>query len=88
MVSQIQPPTQPEVIYPDSDGQPVADNTIQFGWIIEPIWDLYLRQPFEHQSDEANIDLSCGIVQGSLKVLDQAFTTGSIQRRADAAVAT
>ena len=23
MVSQIQPPTQPEVIYPDSDGQPV-----------------------------------------------------------------
>ncbi|MEH2318049.1 Uma2 family endonuclease [Nostoc sp.] len=35
MVWQIQPPTQPEVIYPDSDGQPVADNTIQFGWIVE-----------------------------------------------------
>ncbi|MDZ8036047.1 Uma2 family endonuclease [Nostoc sp. DedSLP04] len=35
MVSQIQPPTQPEVIYPDSDGQPVATNTIQFGWIVE-----------------------------------------------------
>ncbi|BDI15460.1 hypothetical protein ANSO36C_12620 [Nostoc cf. commune SO-36] len=35
MVSQIQPPTQPEVIYPDSDGQPVANNTIQFGWIVE-----------------------------------------------------
>ncbi|WP_104909541.1 Uma2 family endonuclease [Nostoc sp. 'Lobaria pulmonaria (5183) cyanobiont'] len=35
MVSQIQPPTQPKVIYPDSDGQPVANNTIQFGWIVE-----------------------------------------------------
>ncbi|MDF5739641.1 MULTISPECIES: Uma2 family endonuclease [unclassified Nostoc] len=35
MVMQIQPPTQPEVIYPDSDGQPVANNTIQFGWIVE-----------------------------------------------------
>ena len=35
MVSQIQPPTQPEVIYPDSDGQPVANNTIKFGWIVE-----------------------------------------------------
>ncbi|MDM9582215.1 Uma2 family endonuclease [Nostoc sp. GT001] len=34
MVSQIQPPTQPEVIYPDSDGQPVANNTIQFSWIV------------------------------------------------------
>ncbi|MEH2462383.1 Uma2 family endonuclease [Nostoc sp.] len=35
MVLQIQPPTQPEVIYPDSDGQPVANSTIQFGWIVE-----------------------------------------------------
>ncbi|MEH1793615.1 Uma2 family endonuclease [Nostoc sp.] len=35
MVLQIQPPTQPEVIYPDSDGQPIANNTIQFGWIVE-----------------------------------------------------
>ncbi|MEH2240593.1 Uma2 family endonuclease [Nostoc sp.] len=35
MVLQIQPPTQSEVIYPDSDGQPVANNTIQFGWIVE-----------------------------------------------------
>lgn len=30
MVSQISAPTQPEVIYPDGDGQPVANNTIQF----------------------------------------------------------
>lgn len=35
MVSQIQSPSQPEVIYPDSDGQPVANNTIQFRWLVE-----------------------------------------------------
>jgi Uma2 family endonuclease len=32
MVSQS--PTQPEVIYPDSDGQPMANNTKQFRWIV------------------------------------------------------
>jgi len=25
--------TRPEVVYPDSDGQPMADNTLQFDWI-------------------------------------------------------
>ncbi|BAZ28381.1 hypothetical protein NIES4074_08130 [Cylindrospermum sp. NIES-4074] len=35
MVSQVPSPTQSEVIYPDSDGQPVANNTIQFRWIVE-----------------------------------------------------
>ncbi len=35
MVFQIPPQIQPEVIYPDSDGQPVANNTIQFRWIVE-----------------------------------------------------
>jgi len=35
MVLEIPPPTQTEVIYPDSDGQPVANNTIQFRWIVE-----------------------------------------------------
>jgi Uma2 family endonuclease len=34
MVSQIQSLTQPEIIYPDSDGQPVANNTKQFHWIL------------------------------------------------------
>ena len=24
----------PEIIYPDSDGQPMADNTLQFRWIV------------------------------------------------------
>ncbi|MBD2773471.1 hypothetical protein [Iningainema tapete] len=34
MVSQIQSPTQSEIFYPDSDGQPVANNTKQFRWIV------------------------------------------------------
>jgi Uma2 family endonuclease len=40
MTSQLQPqplqPKQPEEIqYPDSDGQPMSDNTLQFGWIVK-----------------------------------------------------
>jgi Uma2 family endonuclease len=31
---QLQPASKPEVIYPDSDGQPMADNTKQFRWIV------------------------------------------------------
>jgi hypothetical protein len=34
MVSPAQSLTQPEVIYPDSDGQPMANNTEQFRWIV------------------------------------------------------
>jgi Uma2 family endonuclease len=34
MVMQLQSSTQPEIIYPDSDGQPLADNTKQFRWIV------------------------------------------------------
>ncbi len=34
MVSQLQPLNQSEVIYPDSDGKPMANNTRQFGWIV------------------------------------------------------
>ena len=34
MTSQLQPASQPEVIYPESDGQPMADNTEQFHWIV------------------------------------------------------
>ncbi|NEQ66211.1 MAG: Uma2 family endonuclease [Symploca sp. SIO2D2] len=33
MVTQLQPQTDVEIIYPNSDGQPIADNTIQFRWI-------------------------------------------------------
>ena len=31
---QLEPSSQAEVIYPDSDGQPMADNTKQFRWIV------------------------------------------------------
>ncbi|TAF03595.1 MAG: Uma2 family endonuclease [Oscillatoriales cyanobacterium] len=34
MVQQLAPQTTPEIIYPDSDGQPMADNTKQFRWIV------------------------------------------------------
>ncbi|MFB2921965.1 Uma2 family endonuclease [Aerosakkonema funiforme] len=34
MVQQLPAETTPEVIYPDSDGQPMADNTKQFRWIV------------------------------------------------------
>jgi Uma2 family endonuclease len=31
---QLQPSSKPEIVYPDSDGQPMADNTKQFRWIV------------------------------------------------------
>ncbi len=34
MVRQLTAETKPEIVYPDSDGQPMADNTKQFGWIV------------------------------------------------------
>lgn len=33
-MSQLQTPLQPGIVYPDSDGQPMADNTKQFRWIV------------------------------------------------------
>ena len=33
-MAQLQPPSQPAVIYPDSDGKLMADNTKQFRWIV------------------------------------------------------
>jgi Uma2 family endonuclease len=30
----IQKPPQSEIVYPDSDGKPIADNTLQFRWIV------------------------------------------------------
>ena len=34
MITQAQSSTQPELSYPESDGQPMADNTKQFCWIV------------------------------------------------------
>jgi Uma2 family endonuclease len=35
MVQQLSAETTPEIIYPDSDGQPMADNTKQYEWIVK-----------------------------------------------------
>ncbi len=34
MVTQLKSSAQKDIIYPDSDGQPMADNTKQFNWIV------------------------------------------------------
>lgn len=34
MVQKLSAETKPEIIYPDSDGEPMADNTKQFRWIV------------------------------------------------------
>src|SRR5919202_723019 len=34
MVTQLKSPQKPDVIYPDSDGLPISDNTKQFRWIL------------------------------------------------------
>lgn len=34
MISQLASPNKNKIIYPDSDGQPMADNTLQFSWIV------------------------------------------------------
>ncbi|MFB2922821.1 MULTISPECIES: Uma2 family endonuclease [Aerosakkonema] len=34
MVQQLPTETKPQIIYPDSDGQPMSDNTKQFRWIV------------------------------------------------------
>ena len=35
MVQQLKSETQPEIIYPDSDGNPMSDNTKQYQWIVK-----------------------------------------------------
>ncbi len=27
--------TEPEIVYPDSDGKPMAENTLQWSWIVK-----------------------------------------------------
>jgi len=34
MLEQLATPTQPDIIYPENDGQPMSDNTEQFKWIV------------------------------------------------------
>ena len=48
MVQQLQPDTSAQIDYPDSDGQPMADNTKQFRWIVvikENLELLFVNEP-------------------------------------------
>ena len=48
MVQQLQPDASTTVNYPDSDGQPMADNTKQFRWIVvikENLELLFVNEP-------------------------------------------
>ncbi|MFB2881478.1 Uma2 family endonuclease [Floridanema aerugineum] len=48
MVQQIPTETKPTIIYPDSDGQPMSDNTEQFRWIVflkENLEILFVNNP-------------------------------------------
>jgi hypothetical protein len=51
MVLQIQSPNQSEVLYPDSDRQPVANNPVQFRWLVE----IQQNRNGEKQKFSANI---------------------------------
>ena len=47
MVQQLSAETTPEIIYPDSDGQPMADNTKQYEWIVKIKENLEILFAFE-----------------------------------------
>ncbi|NJL46497.1 MAG: Uma2 family endonuclease [Leptolyngbyaceae cyanobacterium SM2_5_2] len=36
----VQSPSVPQILYPDSDGQPMADNTLQYRWIVRLVSNL------------------------------------------------
>ena len=36
----VQSPSLDQVLYPDSDGQPMADNTLQYRWIVRLVSNL------------------------------------------------
>lgn len=43
----VQSPVTSEILYPDSDGKPMADNTIQYRWIVRLVSNL--KQLLKHQ---------------------------------------
>src|SRR4051812_2372706 len=48
MTTVVGPPSGPRIIYPDTDGQPMAENTLQFQWIVtikEGLEHLFARDP-------------------------------------------
>jgi Uma2 family endonuclease len=44
----VQTPIEPQLLYPDSDGKPMADNTVQYRWIVCLVSNL--RHLFEGQT--------------------------------------
>ncbi|MEA5522736.1 Uma2 family endonuclease [Limnoraphis robusta Tam1] len=67
MVSQLESQTSSEIIYPERDGQPMSDNTIQFRWILT----LYYNLEWLFANDPAVFvagDLLWYPVQGNNKI--------------------
>ena len=57
MVRQLAAETKPEIVYPDSDGQPMADNTRQFRWIVTIKENLEILF-----ADDDNVFVACDLL--------------------------
>lgn len=68
MVSQLDSLNQTEVIYPESDGQPMADNTKQFRWIDEESVTQLAKLPTLHR-DPFDRLLICQALQHELVIV-------------------
>jgi Uma2 family endonuclease len=66
MVQQLTPETKPEIIYPDSDGSPMADNTEHYEWIVKIKENLEILFASENDVFIAG-DLLWYPVEGSVK---------------------
>ena len=66
MVQQLTPETKPEIIYPDSDGNPMADNTEHYEWIVKIKENLEILFASENNVFIAG-DLLWYPVEGSVK---------------------
>ena len=66
MVQQLTPETKPEIIYPDSDGNPMAENTEHYEWIVKIKENLEILFASENNVFIAG-DLLWYPVEGSVK---------------------
>ena len=62
----VQAPIEPQLFYPDSDGKPMADNTVQYRWIVRLVANL--RYLFKEQTVFVAGDLLWYPVQGNNKI--------------------
>ena len=67
MVQQLTPDTASDIIYPDSDGKPMADNTKQFRWIVNIKENLEILFASQHEVFVAG-NLLWYPVQGNNKI--------------------